>query len=55
MLGCFRLERARLRRIDAEKPPDVLSEQFHLHNIYAKLNVVNRAQAATTASKLGLV
>lgn len=29
--------------------------KFHLHNIYTKLNVVNRAQAVTMASKLRLV
>jgi len=29
--------------------------KFHLRNIYAKLNVVNRAQAATIASRLKLI
>ena len=29
--------------------------KFHLRNIYAKLNVANRAQAVTTASRLGLI
>jgi LuxR family transcriptional regulator, quorum-sensing system regulator SolR len=29
--------------------------KFHLHNIYTKLNVVNRAQAVTMANKRGLI
>jgi LuxR family transcriptional regulator, quorum-sensing system regulator SolR len=29
--------------------------KFHLRNIYSKLNVANRAQAVTSASRLGLI
>jgi LuxR family quorum-sensing system transcriptional regulator SolR len=29
--------------------------KFHLRNIYSKLNVANRAQAVTTAGRLGLI